>query len=334
MSVIVTGAAGFIGFHVTKALLEAGHQVIGLDNLDPYYDPTLKLARLAQLGVERPSTALSDGHDGFRFATVDITDDEALRRACDGQDVSRIVHLAAQAGVRHSFDNPQAYLSSNLVGFGHVLELARLHRTSHFVYASSSSVYGGEDQLPYTTASRIDRPLSLYAATKGANELMAYAYARLYQLPMTGLRLFTVYGPWGRPDMAYFTFTRRILSGEPIDVFNHGNLSRDFTYVDDVIRGLTKVLDGPPTMDTEGVPHALYNLGLGQPIGLMDFIGAIEAALGKKANVNFVAMQPGDMAQTWADTEALRQDHDYSPSTSLEEGIAKFIDWYRTFYGV
>ena len=220
------------------------------------------------------------------------------------------------------------------MGFGHVLELSRAHQTSHLIYASSSSVYGGQTELPYSTDRRVDRPMSLYAATKGANELMAHAYAHLYGLPMTGLRFFTVYGPWGRPDMAYFKFTERILSGAPIDVYNHGKLERDFTYVDDVVDGILRVLMGPPSPDAQGVTHRLYNLGLGQPVGLMDFIGAIERALGQRANLNFMDMQPGDMTKTWADTSELARDHDYQPSTPLHEGVEAFVRWYREFYGV
>ena len=332
MSILVTGAAGFVGYHVTERLLAEGHTVLGVDSLDDYYDPTLKRARLAQLGIAGVE-GQSERHPGLRFAQVDLTQPDQLEAALSGQPIEHIVHLAAQVGVRHSIDNPSAYIQSNLVGFSSVLELARAHSVAHLVYASSSSVYGGNSEVPFRTEHRVDRPISLYAATKRANELMAHTYSHLYALPTSGLRFFTVYGPWGRPDMAYFSFTKKILAGQPIDVYNQGQMSRDFTYVDDIAEGIHRVLSSPPRIGAS-VPYRLYNLGCGQPVGLLDFIAAIESALGVKATLNLREMQPGDMAQTWADTSALERDHGYRPTTSLVEGVGRFVEWYRAYYGV
>ena len=330
MKVLLSGAAGFIGFHLTRRLVADGHSVFGLDNLNDYYDPALKVARLGALGLS-PEGGTSASHPGLRFAPVDLCDGPALARALEGQEFELIIHLAAQVGVRYSIDNPKAYITSNLVGFGAILEVARDHGVSHLVYASSSSVYGGNREVPFRTEHRADHPISLYAATKRANELMAHTYSHLYAIPTTGLRFFTVYGPWGRPDMAYFSFTKKILSGEPIQVYNQGDMSRDFTYVDDIVEGISRVMGAPATREG-AAPYRLYNLGNGDPVGLMDFIGALESALGKKAKLEFVGMQPGDMAQTWADTSALERDHGYRPSTSLSEGVAAFVRWYTGYY--
>lgn len=330
MKVLLSGAAGFIGFHLTRRLVADGHSVFGIDNLNDYYDPALKVARLGALGLS-PEGGKSASHPGLGFAPVDLCDGPALARALEGQEFELIIHLAAQVGVRYSIDNPKAYIASNLVGFGAILEVARDHGVSHLVYASSSSVYGGNREVPFRTEHRADHPISLYAATKRANELMAHTYSHLYAIPTTGLRFFTVYGPWGRPDMAYFSFTKKILSGEPIQVYNQGDMSRDFTYVDDIVEGITRVMGAPATGEG-AAPYRLYNLGNGDPVGLMDFIGALESALGKKAKLEFVGMQPGDMAQTWADTSALERDHGYRPSTSLSEGVDAFVRWYTRYY--
>jgi len=330
VTILVTGAAGFIGHHVTRRLLEDGQAVLGVDSLDAYYDPALKADRLAELGLP-PQGGQSTSHPRLRFVPADLTHPEALADALGDTPIDAIVHLAAQPGVRHSIDHPKAYIDSNLVAFGAVLELARAHRVRHLVYASSSSVYGGNTEVPFRTDQPVNQPISLYAATKRANELMAYSYSHLYGTPMTGLRFFTVYGPWGRPDMAYFSFTKKILAGKPIDVFNHGELSRDFTYIDDIVEGLVRVLQSPPE-GQDGPPHRLYNLGNGNPVGLRDFIAAIEDALGRKAELNLVGMQPGDMAHTWADTSALERDHGYRPATRLADGVQAFVDWYLGYY--
>jgi UDP-glucuronate 4-epimerase len=330
VNVLVTGAAGFIGYHATKRLLADGHTVIGLDSLNDYYDPALKLGRLAQLGITADSET-SETHPGLRFITLDLTQSEAVDAALSETPIDAIVHLAAQVGVRYSIENPKAYIDSNLVAFGTILEVARSKQVKHLVYASSSSVYGGNTEVPFETDHRVEHPISLYAATKRANELMAHTYSHLYALPTTGLRFFTVYGPWGRPDMAYFSFTKKILAGETIDVYNHGEMSRDFTFVADIVEGLTRIVSAPPT-PTEAPPYRLYNLGNGNPVGLRDFIAEIERALGVKATLNLMAMQPGDMAHTWADTTALERDHGYRPATPLADGVQAFVDWYRAHY--
>ncbi|MGB0590566.1 MAG: NAD-dependent epimerase/dehydratase family protein [Myxococcota bacterium] len=330
MNVLVTGAAGFIGYHVTSRLLADGHTVIGLDSLNAYYDPALKRGRLAELGIQGDAET-SPTHPGLRFIALDLTRSEEVAAALSDTDIDVIVHLAAQVGVRYSIENPKAYIDSNLVAFGTILEVARTKEVAHLVYASSSSVYGGNTEVPFETDQRVDQPISLYAATKRANELMAHTYSHLYGLPTTGLRFFTVYGPWGRPDMAYFSFTKKILAGETIDVYNHGEMSRDFTYVGDIVEGLTRIVGAPP-ITTGGAPYRLYNLGNGTPVGLRDFISEIEAALGVKATLNLMAMQPGDMAHTWADTTALERDHDYRPATPLAVGVKAFVDWYRAHY--
>jgi len=331
LKILVTGAAGFIGYHLVKRLLADGHQVVGLDNLNDYYDPSLKRARLAELGLGEGLIAPAS-LDAFGFLQADLSEGDTLQGALEGQDIEAIVHLAAQVGVRYSIEHPQAYIQSNLVGFGAVLELARSLEVKHLVYASSSSVYGGNTEVPYQTEHRVEHPISLYAATKRANELMAHSYSHLYAIPTTGLRFFTVYGPWGRPDMAYFSFTKKILAGQSIEVYNKGEMSRDFTYVDDIVEGLTRIVSRP-ALKSEGAPSRLYNLGHGTPVALMDFIAEIERALGKKAECVLKGMQAGDMTHTWADTSALERDYGYTPQTSLREGVEAFVAWYRAYYG-
>ena len=331
MTTLVTGAAGFIGYHVTRRLVGDGHDVLGIDSLNAYYDPALKAARLADLGLSTQG-GQSTTHPGLRFVPADLTQPESVAAALGDTSIDTIVHLAAQVGVRYSIEHPTAYIDSNLVGFGAILDLAHAHQVDHLVYASSSSVYGGNTEVPFQTDHRVDQPISLYAATKRANELMAHAYSHLHRIPMTGLRFFTVYGPFGRPDMAYFSFTKKILAGQPIDVYNHGEMSRDFTYVDDIVEGIVRVLHRPPAA-TDGPPYRLYNLGNGSPVSLRDFIAAIEDALGTRAELNLTGMQPGDMAHTWADTSALERDHGYRPATPLADGVAAFVDWYRGYYG-
>lgn len=323
MTVLVTGAAGFIGMHVSLALMARGETVVGIDNLNDYYDVSLKEARLARLS----------GHNAFSFVRGDIGDAAALAEA--GQDADRIVHLAAQAGVRYSLENPGAYIQANIVGHMNVIELARAKGDGlkHLVYASSSSVYGGNTKLPFSVEDQVDTPVSLYAATKKADELMSYSYSSTYGVPQTGLRFFTVYGPWGRPDMSLYIFTRKILAGEPIPVFNHGEMQRDFTYIDDIVAGVLAALDNPPPRDGAGVPHRVYNLGNHRSEPLMRFIGLIEEALGQKAEIDFQPMQPGDVPATYADIEASRRDLGFEPRVPIDEGIPRFVAWYREFHG-
>ncbi len=322
MAVLVTGAAGFIGYHVAEALLARGEDVIGLDELNAYYDPRLKQARLDRLA----------GRPGFRFVKGDIADEEALADAAGQGTIDRIVHLAAQAGVRYSIENPRAYVRSNLVGHVNVLELARGLGAGlkHLVYASSSSVYGGNDKAPFAETDAVEKPVSLYAATKRADELMSHTYSHLYGMPQTGLRFFTVYGPWGRPDMAYWLFTAALLEGRPIDVFAGGVLTRDFTYIDDIVAGILKVLDGPPGEGT----HRLYNIGNSNPVSVNDFIATLERLTDKAAIRNELPMQPGDVRATHADTSALERDYGFRPSTPLDEGLARFVAWYRGWNGL
>jgi UDP-glucuronate 4-epimerase len=331
MTTLVTGAAGFIGFHVSRALLERGEGVIGIDNLNPYYDPRLKADRLAELGK------LETGN--FRFEKVDFSDADALERTLAGAEFDRIIHLGAQAGVRYSLENPRAYISANVMGHLNMLELARARRTSHFVYASSSSVYGGNSRLPYRVEDRVDQPISLYAATKRADELMSETYAHLYRLPTTGLRFFTVYGPWGRPDMAMWIFTQKIFAGEPIQVFNHGDMKRDFTYIDDIVKGVVASLDMPPVDDGakkaggSTAPHRLYNMGNSRSENLMHMISVLEIACGRRATVEMASMQPGDVPETYADISAIHEDLGFRPTTSIEVGIPAFVHWFRSRYG-
>ena len=333
MKVLVTGSAGFIGSHVAAKLLSRGDTVVGVDNLNAYYDVSLKQARLARL-VGRP---------GFLNETVDIVDQRAFREIYERERPNRVVHLAAQAGVRYSLQNPQAYVDANITGFLNVLECARHMGTDHLVYASSSSVYGANERMPFSADDSVDHPVSLYAVTKKTNELMAHTYSHLFQIPTTGVRFFTVYGPWGRPDMALFHFTKCILAGKPIEVFNHGHHRRDFTYVDDIVEGVVRLLDRVPVADAEGgnrspatsasAPFAVYNIGSNNPIELLRYIEVLEDALGKKAQKQFLPMQPGDVAETYADVSALARDVDYRPSTPVEVGVRRFVDWYRDFYG-
>jgi UDP-glucuronate 4-epimerase len=323
MTVLVTGAAGFIGYHVAAALLARGEEVVGIDNLNDYYEVSLKQARLARLAP----------NPGFRFERIDISDRDAVHGlAARHRGIDRIVHLAAQAGVRYSLIDPYAYVQSNVMGQVVMLELARkLAGLKHFVYASSSSVYGANTQMPFSVDQRVDAPNSLYAATKRADELIAHAYAHLYRLPSTGLRFFTVYGPWGRPDMSPMIFTRAILAGEPIRVFNHGEIWRDFTYIDDIVSGVVRALDRPATGRP---PHALYNLGNETSEKLTDYIATIERALGRTAQMRFEPMQAGDVPKTYADIEASRRDLGFAPTTPISTGIPKFVAWYRDYYGV
>jgi UDP-glucuronate 4-epimerase len=332
--ILVTGAAGFIGFHVSGALLDRGDEVVGLDNLNPYYDPTLKEARLALL-TARP---------GFHIVRGDLIDRSAVDAAFDSAP-DRVVHLAAQAGVRYSLINPHAYVDSNVTGTLNILEACRHRGTEHLVYASSSSVYGANTAMPFSVHHNVDHPLSLYAATKKANELMAHTYSHLFSIPTTGLRFFTVYGPWGRPDMALFLFTRAILEGRPIDVFNHGQMCRDFTYIDDIVSGVVRVIDtvatpnpvwssDEPDPATSAAPYRLYNIGNNNPVQLTEFIRVIEQALGLKAEVNLLPMQPGDVPATYADVDDLVRDVGFSPATPIEVGVRRFLDWYRDYYSV
>ena len=334
MKILVTGAAGFIGFHTARALLDRGDHVVGLDNLNDYYDVTLKQARLAQL----------EGRNGFNFAKIDLADRSAMEDLFARENFDRVIHLAAQAGVRYSIENPHAYVNSNLTGFMNILEGCRYCDVQHLVYASSSSVYGANTAKPFSIHQNVDHPLSLYGATKKSNELMAHTYAHLYGLPVTGLRFFTVYGPWGRPDMALFLFTSKILAGAPIDVFNNGEHSRDFTYIDDIVEGVVRSVDrvaapnedwsgDAPDPGTSAAPYRLYNIGNNNPVQLMDYIACLEKALGKKATKNFLPMQPGDVPETYADIDDLARDIGYQPATRIEDGIAKFIEWYREHYG-
>lgn len=335
MKVIVTGAAGFIGSFTAERLAKRGDRVVGIDNLNDYYDVDLKRARLRRL-AKLP---------GFSFEKVDIAERSVWQSTFDKHRPERIVHLAAQAGVRHSIAHPHAYVDANITGFLNILESARDSGVDHLVFASTSAVYGANTHMPFSTAHSADHPLSMYAATKKANELMAHTYSHLYGVPTTGLRFFTVYGPWGRPDMALFVFTRKILAGEPIEVFNHGNHRRDFTYIDDIVEGIVRVLDRPPISalawrsdrpdpSSSAAPYRLYNIGNGEPVQLLRFIEVIETQLGRRAVKQFLPMQPGDVQDTSADVAPLATDLDYRPSTPVEDGIARFIRWYRDYYGV
>ena len=335
MRILVTGAAGFIGSTLSLRLLARGDEVLGIDNLNDYYDVTLKQARLDRLTP----------HPGFTFAKVSIEDRPALEKAFHHFRPQRVVNLAAQAGVRYSIENPYAYVESNLVGFINILEACRHGKVEHLVYASSSSVYGANRKLPFSVQDPVDHPVSLYAATKKANELMAHTYSHLYGLPTTGLRFFTVYGPWGRPDMALFLFTRKILAGEPIDVFNHGHHTRDFTYIDDIVEGVIRTLDRVPGPDphydplhpnpaTSAAPYRVYNIGNSHPVQLSHYIEVLEDCLGRKAEQNLLPLQPGDVPDTSAEVSELMEDTGYRPDTRVEEGVRRFVEWYRRYYGV
>lgn len=334
MKVLVTGAAGFIGYHTAAHLLDRGDEVVGLDNLNDYYDVALKKARLDTL-ADRP---------GWKFVKLDLADQSGMAALFKKEGFERVVHLAAQAGVRYSIENPMAYVESNLVGYTNLLEGCRYNDIQNLVYASTSSVYGSNTHMPFSVHANVDHPLSFYAATKKANELMAHVYSSLYGLPTTGLRFFTVYGPWGRPDMALFKFTRNILMGRPIDVFNYGNHRRDFTYIDDIVTGVVRCLDRLPQPNpewdsdhpdpcTSNVPYRIYNIGNQEPVELMKYIEVLEDKLGRKAEKNLLPLQPGDVPDTWADVEDLVLDVDYRPDTPVEEGVGRFVDWYLSYYG-
>jgi UDP-glucuronate 4-epimerase len=335
LKVLVTGSAGFIGSALTLRLLERGDTVIGIDNHNDYYDPAIKEARLAR----------HLDHPNYTHLRIDLADRVAIDGAFKTYKPARVVNLAAQAGVRYSIENPLAYINSNIVGFAHILEGCRHHGVEHLVYASSSSVYGANTTMPFSVHDNVDHPLSLYAASKKSNELMAHTYSHLYQLPTTGLRFFTVYGPWGRPDMALFKFTKAILSGEPIDVFNYGKHRRDFTFIDDIVEGVIRVLDRPvpsngqwsgenPDPGTSKAPWRVYNIGNSSPVDLMEYIAGIESALGSKAQMNMLPLQPGDVPDTYADVTDLSSQFGYKPSTSVHHGIAQFVKWYRSYYSV
>jgi len=333
VKLLVTGAAGFIGFHTARLLLERGDEVVGLDNLNAYYDPALKQARLKIL----------EQYPAFRFAKIDVADRDAMQEVFERESFQRVVHLAAQAGVRYSIENPHAYVHSNITGFLQVIEGCRRNKVQHLVYASTSSVYGANTRMPFSESQGVDHPLTLYAATKRSNELMAHSYSSLYGLPTTGLRFFTVYGPWGRPDMALFLFTKNILAGLPIDVFNDGFHQRDFTYVDDIVKGVVAALDhvaapnpkwdsDHPNPSTSSAPYRIYNIGNQTPVALTRYIEVLEQALGSTAQKNFLPMQQGDVPDTWADVEALASDVGYCPATDLETGVKHFVEWYLAYY--
>ncbi len=333
--ILVTGAAGFIGYHTSERLLARGDEVVGLDNLNDYYDPTLKESRLARL----------EGKPGFRLHRLELADKDGIERLFRAERFDKVIHLAAQAGVRYSITNPHAYIDSNIVGFLHILEGCRHHGVQHLTYASSSSVYGANTAMPFSVHQNVDHPVSLYAATKKANELMAHTYSHLYRLPTTGLRFFTVYGPWGRPDMALFLFTKAILEGQPIDVFNHGKMQRDFTYIDDIVEGVIRTSDHTaavndawnsdrPDPATSKAPYRLYNIGNNNPVELMHLIETVEKALGRTAEKRMMPLQPGDVPATYADVEALVRDVGFAPRTSIETGVANFVAWYRDYYQI
>lgn len=346
--ILVTGTAGFIGYHLAKRLLERGDEVVGLDCINDYYDVNLKYARLEVTGISRHKIEYgkliqSSRYPNYRFIHLKLEDREAILKLFATEKFDRVCNLAAQAGVRYSLQNPFSYIDSNIVGFMNILEGCRHNGVNHLVYASSSSVYGLNEEMPFSVHHNVDHPVSLYAASKKSNELMAHTYSYLYQIPTTGLRFFTVYGPWGRPDMALFLFTKAILEGKPIEVFNNGNMQRDFTYVDDIVEGVVRVIDSPPAGNpgwsgrqpdpgTSVAPYRVYNIGNSRPVKLLDFIEAIEDALGKRAVKNFLPMQPGDVPATWADVSDLAADFGYQPSTPVEEGIRRFVEWYRGYY--
>lgn len=335
MKILITGSAGFIGFHLSKKLLDDSYQIIGIDNLNDYYDPSLKQSRLEILG----------NYNNFNFHKVDLKDKAEVDNIFKTYQPTHVINLAAQAGVRYSIENPYAYVDSNLIGFMNILEACRNYPVEHLLYASSSSVYGGNKVAPFSTNHNVDHPVSLYAATKKSNELMAHTYSHLYGIPTTGLRFFTVYGPYGRPDMAYFSFTKDILAGKPIKVFNHGKMERDFTYIDDIVEGIVKLIDKVPVpykewdeskddLSTSFAPYKIYNIGNNNPVQLMRFINALESALGKEAEKVYMDMQPGDVLRTYADVSDLERDINFKPSTTIEDGLKKFVEWYEDYYNV
>lgn len=335
MKILVTGAAGFIGFHVSKSLLEKGHQVVGLDNINDYYDVNLKYARLEDLGVSKDTASIfnkmssSNKTDSFKFIRMNLEDRKELPILFKNERFDVVCNLAAQAGVRYSIQNPETYVDSNIVGYVNILECCRHNKIKHLVYASSSSVYGLNEKIPFSTDDNVDHPISLYAATKKANELMAHTYSHLFKVPTTGLRFFTVYGPWGRPDMAIFLFTKAISENKPIKVFNYGKMERDFTYIDDITEGVVRIIEKPTT---EEKMYNLYNIGNNNSVQLLDFIKEIESNLGKPAEKEMMPMQPGDVERTWANVDNLIKDYDYKPNTSVKDGIKSFVDWYKGFY--
>ena len=340
MNILVTGAAGFIGYHLCELLVKNGHAVVGVDNINDYYDVGLKYARLEQLGIQKVNakqenqiSSSSIHQDHMRFVKLDLADRDALNQLFDNNTFDVVCNLGAQAGVRYSLENPDAYIQSNVVGFNNLLECCRHSNVKHLVYASSSSVYGLNEKVPFSVEDTVDRPISVYAATKKSNELMAHTYSHLYQLPTTGLRFFTVYGPWGRPDMALFLFVDAIKKGKPINVFNYGNMARDFTYVDDIVGGMNKIIETPISESKrKGELYKLYNIGNNKQVKLTDFIDAIETSLGMEAKRNLMPIQPGDVESTWADVNDLIRDYDYRPDTPIEKGVQEFVDWYNGFY--
>ena len=351
MKILVTGTAGFIGFHLAKRLLERGDEVVGIDNINDYYDVRVKYGRLRETGIEGDETIeyakpiRSGKYDNYTFVKLNLEDRAAIAELFEREKFDAVCNLAAQAGVRYSLVNPHAYVDSNLVGFVNILEGCRHTGVKHLAYASSSSVYGLNESMPFSVHDNVDHPISLYAASKKSNELMAHTYSHLYNLPTTGLRFFTVYGPWGRPDMALFLFTKAILEERPIDVYNYGDMQRDFTYIDDIVEGVVRVIDHPPkgNPDWSGkhpdpgsskAPYKIYNIGNNNPVKLMDFITAIEKAIGKEAKKNLLPIQPGDVPATWADVSDLIEDLGYRPATPVEEGVRRFVEWYREFYRV
>jgi UDP-glucuronate 4-epimerase len=337
MKILVTGAAGFIGFHLSNVLVKQGHQVVGMDNINDYYDVNLKYARLEALGIDRVSaenwrkTVSSSSYDNFSFQRLGLEDKEGLEALFSSSNFEVVCNLAAQAGVRYSLENPNAYVDSNLVGFVNILECCRHNKIKHLVYASSSSVYGTNTKIPFSTEDAVDHPISLYAATKKSNELMAHTYSHLFELPTTGLRFFTVYGPWGRPDMALFLFTEAIVQGKSLKVYNHGNMERDFTYVADIVEGVKRIIEKPKSKENL---YKVYNIGNNNSVKLMDFIKEIEVQVGKKGDKDFMDIQPGDVAKTWADVEGLIKDYDYQPNTPVKQGISDFVKWYKDFYQI
>ncbi|NHB67334.1 NAD-dependent epimerase [Perlabentimonas gracilis] len=350
MKILVTGTAGFIGFHLAKRLIARGDEVVGIDSINSYYDVNLKYSRLKQTGVNQGSIeygipVVSNQHPNYTFIKLNLEDREGINKLFEEHRFQRVCNLAAQAGVRYSLENPMAYADSNIVGFINILEACRHNGVEHLAYASSSSVYGLNETMPFSTCHNVDHPISLYAASKKSNELMAHTYSYLFGLPTTGLRFFTVYGPWGRPDMALFLFTKAILENKPIDVFNNGDMQRDFTYIDDIVEGLIRVIDNAPAKDSTWsgakpnpsssvAPYKIYNIGNSSPVKLMDFIDAIENALGRKAQKNYMPLQAGDVPSTWADVEDLWGKLAFRPNTSIELGVAQFVAWYKQYYGV
>lgn len=350
MKLLITGTAGFIGYHLTKKLLSLGHEVVGLDQINSYYDPRLKFDRLLETGIQHKDIAynrLVESHTnpGYRFIQLNLEDKDAMSRLFAGHKFDKVVNLAAQAGVRYSLENPHTYIHSNIEGFLNILEGCRHTGVGHLVYASSSSVYGLNENMPFSVRDNVDHPVSLYAVSKKSNELMAHSYSHLFGLPTTGLRFFTVYGPWGRPDMALFIFTRAILEGKPIDIYNNGEMERDFTYIDDIVGGIVNVIGKTPSGNpdwtgtkpdpsTSRAPYNIHNIGNNNAVRLLDFVSAIEEATGRKAIKNFMPIQPGDVLKTWADVTDLATDYNYKPHTPVREGIKQFVEWYKKYYNL